>query len=252
MSVVNYRVAENIAVLSLANPPVNALSRPLRQGLGEALGRALEDRAVTAVVLTGAGGLGAGADLHELISGLPLEAPLTRDLAAQIERADKPVIAAIEGDRPRRGVRAGARLPLAHRGTLRQGRPAAGETRPHPGRRRHACASRALPERRRRSRRSLPAHRSPPRAHSSSRCSMSSRTRSCPRRSTFAARVLREKRPYAVASFESVHVRARESGAVRRISAEDRAQDARAARAREDHRQHRGGVHAQHRGGAAA
>ena len=33
MSVVNYRVAENIAVLSLANPPVNALSRPLRQGL---------------------------------------------------------------------------------------------------------------------------------------------------------------------------------------------------------------------------
>jgi 3-hydroxyacyl-CoA dehydrogenase len=98
VSVVNYRVAENIAVLSLANPPVNALGRPLRQGLSEALGRALEDRAVSAVVLTGAGALfGAGADLHELTSGLLLEAPLTRDLAAQIERAGKPVIAALEG-----------------------------------------------------------------------------------------------------------------------------------------------------------
>jgi 3-hydroxyacyl-CoA dehydrogenase len=98
VSVVNYRVADNIAVLTLANPPVNALSLPVRVGLSEALGRALADEAVSAVVLSGAGGVfGAGADLHEVTSGRVLEAPLTRDLAAHIERAGKPVIAAIAG-----------------------------------------------------------------------------------------------------------------------------------------------------------
>ncbi len=98
MSVVNYRVADSIAVLTLANPPVNALGLAVRVGLSEALGRALADEAVSAVVLSGAGGVfGAGADLHEVSSGQVLEAPLTGDLAAQIEQADKPVIAAIAG-----------------------------------------------------------------------------------------------------------------------------------------------------------
>jgi 3-hydroxyacyl-CoA dehydrogenase len=184
VSVVNYRVAENIAVLSLANPPVNALSRPLRQGLSEALGRALEDRAVAAVVLSGAGGLfGAGADLHELLSGLLLEAPLTRDLAAQIERADKPVIAAIEG------IALGGAFELA---LACHWRIAARSARV------------GLPQvklglvRRRRSRRSLPAHRLRPRAHSSSDCSMSSRTRSCPRRSPSRPACCARSAPYAV------------------------------------------------------
>ena len=198
MSVVNYRVAENIAVLSLANPPVNALSRPLRQGLGEALGRALEDRAVTAVVLTGAGGLGAGADLHELISGLPLEAPLTRDLAAQIERADKPVIAAIEGIAlggafelalachwriAARSARVG--LPQVKLGLI----PGAGGTVRFT---RLAGAQAALEAI------TSAAHRLPPRAHSSSRCSMSSRTRSCPRRSPSRPACCARSAPYAV------------------------------------------------------
>jgi 3-hydroxyacyl-CoA dehydrogenase len=98
VSVVNYRVADGIAVLSLANPPVNALSLAVREALAEALRRALADRAVSAVVLTGAGSLfAAGADIHEVTSALVLKAPLTRDLATQIEQANKPVIAAIAG-----------------------------------------------------------------------------------------------------------------------------------------------------------
>jgi 3-hydroxyacyl-CoA dehydrogenase len=98
VAVVNYRVAENIAVLSLANPPVNALSLPLRAALTDALQRALTDSAVSAVVLQGAGGsFCAGADLREVISGRVLQAPSTRDLEAQIEAAGKPVIAAIAG-----------------------------------------------------------------------------------------------------------------------------------------------------------
>jgi 3-hydroxyacyl-CoA dehydrogenase len=99
VSVVNYRVADSIAVLTLANPQVNALSLAVRVGLSEALGRALADEAVSALVLSGAGGVfGAGADLHEVSSGRVLEAPLMRDLAAQIEQAGKPVIAAIAGE----------------------------------------------------------------------------------------------------------------------------------------------------------
>jgi 3-hydroxyacyl-CoA dehydrogenase len=54
---VNYHVAEGVAVLTIANPPVNALSLPVREALLAALRRAEADPAVRALVLTGAGGM---------------------------------------------------------------------------------------------------------------------------------------------------------------------------------------------------
>jgi 3-hydroxyacyl-CoA dehydrogenase len=95
---VNYHVAEGVAVLTIANPPVNALSLPVRESLLAALRRAEADPAVRALVLTGAGGMfAAGADLNEVASGLVLKPPITRDVQAQMESLTKPLVAAIEG-----------------------------------------------------------------------------------------------------------------------------------------------------------
>ena len=94
----NYHVAEGVAVLTIANPPVNALSLPVREALLAALRRAEADPAVRALVLTGAGGMfAAGADLNEVASGLVLKPPITRDVQAQMESLTKPLVAAIEG-----------------------------------------------------------------------------------------------------------------------------------------------------------
>jgi 3-hydroxyacyl-CoA dehydrogenase len=98
LPLVNYRVERGIAVLTLANPPVNALSQPLRQALSELVRRATADGAVSALVLEGAAAsFSAGADLHEIAAGTVLAAPSAREVHALIEASPKPVIAAIEG-----------------------------------------------------------------------------------------------------------------------------------------------------------
>jgi 3-hydroxyacyl-CoA dehydrogenase len=98
VAAVNYRLEGEVAVLSIANPPVNALSLPVREGLMEGLGRAAADDAVTAIVLTGAGGtFSSGADINEIASGAALTPPTLRDLQAQMEASRKPLLAAIDG-----------------------------------------------------------------------------------------------------------------------------------------------------------
>ena len=98
MSSVEYRAGGGIAVVTLANAPVNALSLPVRAGLAEALRRAAADEAVHALVLTGAGGtFCAGADINEVASGAALSSPRAREIQEQLEASRKPVIAALEG-----------------------------------------------------------------------------------------------------------------------------------------------------------
>jgi 3-hydroxyacyl-CoA dehydrogenase len=99
VSAVNYRPVSDVVVLEIDNPPVNALSLAVRTGLAQGLVRAGSDPAVVAVVLSGAQGVfSAGADINEISSGRVLEAPTMRDLEAQIEAQQKPVVAALEGD----------------------------------------------------------------------------------------------------------------------------------------------------------
>ncbi|HEY0767379.1 MAG TPA: 3-hydroxyacyl-CoA dehydrogenase NAD-binding domain-containing protein, partial [Steroidobacteraceae bacterium] len=94
----NYRLEGEVAVLTIANPPVNALSLPVREGLMQGLQRGDSDAAVKAIVVTGAGGtFAAGADLNEMASGLVLKSPITREVQAQMETASKPIVAAIDG-----------------------------------------------------------------------------------------------------------------------------------------------------------
>ncbi len=94
--VVDYSRDGEIAVLTLDNPPVNALSANLRKGIQAGLRQAAEDPAVQAVLLICAGRTFiAGADITEF--GKPLVAPSLPALLDEIEASPKPVIAAIHG-----------------------------------------------------------------------------------------------------------------------------------------------------------
>ncbi|HLP66970.1 MAG TPA: enoyl-CoA hydratase-related protein, partial [Rhizobium sp.] len=96
MSVVTIAREGKIAVVSVDNPPVNALSRAVRQGLLDAVAALDDDPDVSAVVLVGAGRTFiAGADVNEF--GKPPQPPHLPDVVAAIEMAAKPWIAAIHG-----------------------------------------------------------------------------------------------------------------------------------------------------------
>ncbi|MCR6502244.1 3-hydroxyacyl-CoA dehydrogenase NAD-binding domain-containing protein [Shinella sp. CPCC 101442] len=85
-----------IAVVTVDNPPVNALSQALRQGLIEAVAELDADAAVKAVVLICAGRTFiAGADVNEF--GKPPQPPHLPDVVATVEAAKKPWVAAIHG-----------------------------------------------------------------------------------------------------------------------------------------------------------
>jgi len=95
---VNYRLEGETTVLTFANPPMNALSLPVREGLMQGLVRAASDEAVAAIVVSGADGtFSSGADINEIASGAALTAPTLRDLQARMEASRKPLVAAIEG-----------------------------------------------------------------------------------------------------------------------------------------------------------
>jgi 3-hydroxyacyl-CoA dehydrogenase len=98
VALVNYRIERGIAIVTLENPPVNALSLEVRRGIAAALGRAAEDPAVLAIVISGSTrAFSAGADINEIESGEALEPPLALELQGLMEASVKPVVAAIEG-----------------------------------------------------------------------------------------------------------------------------------------------------------
>lgn len=85
-----------IAIVTIDNPPVNALGLALRQGLWDAVTMLDADAAVRAVVLICAGRTFiAGADVAEF--GKPPVEPHLPDLVARLENAAKPWVAAIHG-----------------------------------------------------------------------------------------------------------------------------------------------------------
>jgi 3-hydroxyacyl-CoA dehydrogenase len=85
-----------VAVVTVDNPPVNALGQPLRQALWDAVAELDADAAVDAVVLICAGRTFiAGADVSEFDK--PPVPPHLPDLVARIEAAATPWTAAIHG-----------------------------------------------------------------------------------------------------------------------------------------------------------
>lgn len=96
-SLIRTELVGSVAVLTIANPPVNSLSAAVRRELSAALSRAVIN-GVTGVVLAGEGGhFSAGADIREFDGGLDPTAPDPNDVHATIEASPVPVVAAIRG-----------------------------------------------------------------------------------------------------------------------------------------------------------
>jgi len=92
----DYTIDGEIAVITIDNPPVNALSHGVRQGLMEGVERALADDAVKAILVHCAGRTFiAGADITEFASGP--KPPNLPEVLAAMDESSKPVVAAIHG-----------------------------------------------------------------------------------------------------------------------------------------------------------
>lgn len=87
-----------IAVLTLNNPPVNALAKEVRVAVARHLETAVNDDEVTAIVLCGNGrNLCGGADIREFNTPARDVKPMSRDLMNLLEDCGKPIVAAIHG-----------------------------------------------------------------------------------------------------------------------------------------------------------
>ena len=93
---VRMTVENGLALIEIDNPPVNALSQAVRQGVQEAVLEADADTAVRAIVIYGAGQTFiAGADIREF--GKPPQPPSLPDVINRIEAVSTPTVAALHG-----------------------------------------------------------------------------------------------------------------------------------------------------------
>jgi 3-hydroxyacyl-CoA dehydrogenase len=98
MAFADYTSQGAVAVISLKNPPVNALSLGLRSAVADGLERATADESIRAVVIVGTGSaFCGGADVGEFGLGAMAASPSLTDLLALIEDSPKPVVAGING-----------------------------------------------------------------------------------------------------------------------------------------------------------
>ncbi len=102
MPILSSDLGDGIRLLTLDNPPVNALSFALCGELFAAINAAEADPAITTVILTGSGGMfSGGADVNDLnnLKAAPEPGTITiRDVIDTIERGSKTYVAAIDGN----------------------------------------------------------------------------------------------------------------------------------------------------------
>src|SRR5688500_12493434 len=100
---VGYEVRDRVAVITIDNPPVNALSPGVPEGISDAVERADHDPAASAIVMIGAGTTFiAGADINVFKQLTTREQSIERSQAVharlkKLEDAGKPLVAAIHG-----------------------------------------------------------------------------------------------------------------------------------------------------------
>src|SRR5690348_17741529 len=99
-NLVQFTKSDNAGIITISNPPVNALSPGVPEGISGAIDKLLADTTLRAAVLIGGGNTFiAGADIKELekmASGKPRGAGLL-PLLLKIEDCSKPVVAAVHG-----------------------------------------------------------------------------------------------------------------------------------------------------------
>src|SRR5258708_22697584 len=101
---VRYDITERVAVLTIDNPPVNALAPGVWDAIDEAVARGVADPGVDALVLIGAGSTFiAGADINIFKTLKTRQQSLERSgrthaLLKRLEDASKPLVAAIHGN----------------------------------------------------------------------------------------------------------------------------------------------------------
>jgi 3-hydroxyacyl-CoA dehydrogenase len=94
--VVGYELEGRVAVLTIDNPPVNALGIAVREGLVTQIDRAGADNSADAIVILGAGRtFPAGADIREFDQ--PTREPHLIAVVDHLDTVKKPVVAAIHG-----------------------------------------------------------------------------------------------------------------------------------------------------------
>ena len=94
-SVVSYEIVENIGVIKVNSPPVNALSQAVREGIVHAVESAQKDDTDALVLMCEGRTFIAGADITEF--GKPPQDPSLPDVLGTLENSSKLVIAAIHG-----------------------------------------------------------------------------------------------------------------------------------------------------------
>ena len=93
---VSMRRDGNVAIITIDNPPVNALRHGVRKGILDCVTAARDDASVEAIVLTGAGRtFVAGADITEF--GKPSQPPGLMEVISVIDDSRSPTIAAVHG-----------------------------------------------------------------------------------------------------------------------------------------------------------
>jgi 3-hydroxyacyl-CoA dehydrogenase len=98
-ALVREETRDGVRILTLANPPVNALSFATASALIDAVTAAEGDDAVRAIVIAGANGtFSGGADINEFLAPPPPGSRNLRDAIATIEKAKKTFVAAIDGN----------------------------------------------------------------------------------------------------------------------------------------------------------
>jgi 3-hydroxyacyl-CoA dehydrogenase len=101
---VHYEIKNRVAVLTIDNPPVNALGAGVWEAIDEAVARANSDAAADAIVLVGAGTtFVAGADIKIFETLKTREQSLVRSanthgMLKRLEDSPKPLVAAIHGN----------------------------------------------------------------------------------------------------------------------------------------------------------
>jgi 3-hydroxyacyl-CoA dehydrogenase len=94
-SPVSYELVDDIGVITVANPPVNALSHAVRQGIHDAIAAAQEDASKAVLIICDGRTFIAGADITEF--GKPPREPHLPDLCNTIEASSKLIVAALHG-----------------------------------------------------------------------------------------------------------------------------------------------------------